>query len=173
MKKYLVFAFLSVTLIVAGCGNDSASNESTSSEIDVKEFVAELSASNIVESASIDDKNLLVEDGGDQDTYELPEDEFFVSAAPYMTYTHPCEVHSLTGCQGELANEEMEVKITDEEGEVHIDETMTTLENGFLDFWLPRDKNYTMEVNYEGNTLEHDFSTFEGDNTCLTDLQLN
>ncbi|MCK1975685.1 CueP family metal-binding protein [Jeotgalicoccus huakuii] len=167
MKKYLMPTFLGLTLIIAGCGNESASNE-----IDIKEFVSELSASNTVESASINDKNLVVQDGGNEDTYTLPENEFFVSVAPYLTYTHPCEFHSLTGCQGELVNEKMDVKITDDEGEIYVDETLTTLENGFLDFWLPRDKNYTMEISYHDKTVNHDFSTFEGDSTCLTDLQL-
>lgn len=50
-------------------------------------------------------------------------------------------------------NEEMDVKITDEDGEVHVDEKLTTLENGFLDFWLPRDKNYSLEINYDGKKL--------------------
>ncbi|MFP3360510.1 CueP family metal-binding protein, partial [Planococcus sp. SIMBA_143] len=85
MKKYLIAAFLGLTLVVAGCADESASNESAANEIDVKVFVEELSASNIVESASIDDKNLFVEDEGEEETYNLPEDEFFISAAPYMT----------------------------------------------------------------------------------------
>lgn len=167
MNKNLMVVFLGLLFILAGCGNDTASNDSK-----IKEMVSELSASNIVESASINDKTLIVEDEGKEDIYNLPDDEFFVSIAPYVTYTHPCEFHSLTGCQGELVSEEMNVKITDEDGEIHIDEKLTTLENGFLDFWLPRDKNYTLEINYDGKTVESDFSTFENDSTCLTDLQL-
>ena len=167
MKKYIMPIFLGVIFMLAGCSDYSVSNESN-----IKEMVTELSASNIVESASINDKTLIVEDDGDEDIYNLPEDEFFVSIAPYISYTHPCEFHSLTGCQGEMVNEEMDVKIIDEDGEVHVDEKLTTLENGFLDFWLPRDRNYTLEINYDGKKVESDFSTFENDSTCLTDLQL-
>lgn len=167
MKKYLMPVLMGVIFILTGCSDDSASNESN-----IKEMVSELSASNIVESASINDKTLIVKDSGDENVYTLPDDEFFVSIAPYISYTHPCEFHSLTGCQGELMNEEMDVKITDEDGEVHVDEKLTTLENGFLDFWLPRDKNYSLEINYDGKTVESDFSTFENNSTCLTDLQL-
>ena len=167
MKKYIMPLLIGVIFMLAGCNNDSVSNESN-----IKEMVTELSASNIVESASINDKTLIVEDDGDEDIYNLPEDEFFVSIAPYISYTHPCEFHSLTGCQGELVNEEMDVKIIDEDGKVHVDERLTTLENGFLDFWLPRDRNYTLEINYDGKKVESDFSTFENDSTCLTDLQL-
>ena len=167
MKKYLVAVLVGLTLIVAGCGNDSAGID-----FDIKEYVAELSASNIVESASITDKDLIVQDDGDEDTYELPDDEFFVSIAPYLTYTHPCEIHSLTGCQGELVSEQMYVKITDEDGEVYVDEPLTTLANGFYDFWFPRDKNYTIDISFEGKSVSYDFSTFEGDPTCLTELPL-
>lgn len=167
MKKYLVAALVGLTLIVAGCGNESAGID-----FDIKAYVAELSGSNIVESASISDKNLIVQDDGKEDTYDLLDDEFFVSIAPYLTYTHPCEIHSLTGCQGELVSEEMDVKITDEDGEVYVDDALTTLENGFYDFWLPRDKNYTIDISFEGKSVSYDFSTFEGDPTCLTELPL-
>ncbi len=167
MKKYLMPVLMGIIFILTGCSDDSASNESN-----IKEMVSELSASNIVESASINDKTLIVKDSGDENVYTLPDDEFFVSIAPYISNTHPCEFHSLTGCQGELMNEEMDVKITDEDGEVHVDEKLTTLENGFLDFWLPRDKNYSLEINYDGKKVESNFSTFENDSTCLTDLQL-
>ncbi|MFC3418698.1 CueP family metal-binding protein [Salinicoccus hispanicus] len=167
MKKYLMPALVGLMVILTGCGNDSASNE-----INVKEFVSQLSASNIVESASINDKNIVVRNGGEEEVHDLPEDEFFVSIAPYLTYTHPCEFHNLTGCQGEVANEKVDVKITDEQGKVHIDETVTTLENGFMDLWLPRDKKYTVEISYQDKHTEYAFSTFDGDSTCLTDLQL-
>src|SRR5699024_7812999 len=112
MKKYLMPALLGLTIILAGCANDPASNETN-----VKEFVSQMSASNIVESASINNKDLIVQDGGEEDIYNLPEDEFFISVAPYLTYTFPCKFHSLTGGQGELVNEEMHVKIKDEQGD--------------------------------------------------------
>nr|WP_249929386.1 CueP family metal-binding protein [Planococcus maritimus] len=98
---------------------------------------------------------------------------FFISIAPYETFTHPCEIHSLTGCQGELAEKEMNVVITDETGEVHVDEVMTTLENGFIDLWLPRNRTYTVKIEAAGKTGEVQFSTFTGDPTCLTDLLLS
>ncbi|MCG1010752.1 CueP family metal-binding protein [Salinicoccus sp. ID82-1] len=167
MKKYLMSVLTILMIVSTGCSNDSASDETS-----IKEFVSQLSASNVVESASINDRTLVVQDGGEEEIHDLPEDEFFVSIAPYLTYTHPCEHHNLIGCQGELADKEMDVKIIDDQGEVHIDQTLTTLENGFMDFWLPRDREYTIEISYEDKHVEHDFSTFDGDGTCLTDLQL-
>ena len=98
--------------------------------------------------------------------------EFFVSIAPYVKETHPCEIHSLTGCQGELVNKEFNVYIQDEDGKVIIDETMTSLENGFIDIWLPREKTYQVRINYGEKTSETTISTFKDDNTCITTMQL-
>lgn len=168
MKMPLVFVMFIFAGLLAGCADESAM-----SQTEVKELVADLSGSDKVSAASIDDQNLTVEDQGEKSNYPLPEDEFFISIAPYETFTHPCEIHSLTGCQGELAEKEMNVVITDETGEVHVDEVMTTPQNGFIDLWLPRDRTYMVEIEAAGKTGEVQFSTFTGDSTCLTDLLLS
>ncbi|KKK32945.1 hypothetical protein WN59_12950 [Salinicoccus sediminis] len=167
MKRYLWVPLIGVLAILAGCSGNAESDAGST-----KEYVAELSAGNIAESASIDSESLMVTDDSGEQIYDLPNGEFFVSIAPFITYTHPCSIHSLTGCQGELVNADMDVKITDDEGNVHVDETVTTLDNGFMDFWLPSDKNYTIDISYDGKGGSYEFSTFEGDSTCLTDLQL-
>lgn len=167
MKMKTLMLSAACTILLTGCANNSASNQ-----VDVKERVAELSASQQVDSASIDYKELMIEDGGIKTSYALPEDEFFVSVAPYLTYTHPCEVHSLTGCQGELTGKDLKVTITDSAGNALVDDTVTTLENGFMDFWLPRNETYSIQVEFEGKKTVYEFSTFKGDSTCLTELAL-
>jgi hypothetical protein len=167
MKIPFFAAAISLIALLSGCTDDSPLNDA-----EVKELVADLSGSSQVSAASIDDKELTVEDEGKKSVYSLPEDEFFISIAPYETVTHPCEIHSLTGCQGELAEKEMKVTITDAKGEVHLDKAMTTPANGFIDFWLPRDETYTIQVESEGKTGETVFSTFDGDPTCLTELPM-
>src|SRR5699024_1813652 len=98
-------------------------------------------------SASITSQELFVTDSESNETsYELPEDEFFVSIAPYVDSTHPCAIHSLTGCQGELAEEEFEINIKDEEGNVVVDETVTSFKNGFIDLWLPRNQTFQVKI---------------------------
>ncbi|ALS77436.1 hypothetical protein AUO94_01710 [Planococcus kocurii] len=154
--------------LLAGC-----TEEPSLTQAEVKELVSDLSGSDKVSAASIDDQELTVEDEGETVVYPLAGEEFFVSIAPYETYTHPCEIHSLTGCQGELAEKEMMVKIIDDQGEVYVDEVMTTPANGFIDLWLPRDRTYTIEIEAEGKKGEIGFSTFAGDPTCLTDLLLS
>ncbi len=71
-------------------GNDNSATDETEAQ-EVKELVAEYSARNISDaSASITSHELIVTDNDkNQFTYNLPEDEFFVSIAPYETQTHP------------------------------------------------------------------------------------
>ena len=104
--KRLLLPFIFLSIILAGCGSQDATG-------DVKALVDEYSANKEAEAASITGSELII--GEEQkERHELPEDEFFVSIAPFINYTHPCGVHSLTGCEGELASKEMDVRITDE-----------------------------------------------------------
>ena len=172
MKKSIiaVVSLWSILLLV-GCDSEKKSNNEVQ---DIRKMVQEYSASsNEGVSASITSNNLIVKDEDDKKkTYDLPEEEFFVSIAPYVNETHPCEVHSLTGCQGEMVNADFDVMIQDEEGNVIVDETMTSLDNGFIDIWLPRNQTYQVKINYGEKATESKISTFEGDNTCITTMQL-
>ncbi|MBO1912162.1 CueP family metal-binding protein [Microvirga sp. 3-52] len=67
-------------------------------------------------NASITSHELIVKDHGKETKFDLPSDEFFVSIAPFVETTHPCAIHSLTGCQGELVEKDFDVFIQDEEG---------------------------------------------------------
>lgn len=140
----------------------------------IKELVHDYSVGTIKkQSASITFEQLIVTDNDKkQRTYELPKDEFFVSIAPYVKETHPCAIHSLTGCRGEMVHEKFSVYIKDEKGNVIIDQTMTSQANGFIDIWLPRNKNYDITITHDGKTAKSEFSTFENKNTCITTMQL-
>ncbi|GAB3804412.1 CueP family metal-binding protein [Virgibacillus kimchii] len=174
MKKGLLAVIgLSLLFIAAAC-SDNTSNEEVAE--DIKQTVQDYSIGNYDDvSASITSEELIVMDSHDnvEATYGLPEEEFFVSIAPFVETTHPCADHSLTGCQGELTEKDFDVHIEDEEGNVIVDETITSFENGFMDFWLDRDKTYNVKIQYDGKTSEAEISTFEGDNTCITTMQLS
>ncbi len=122
--------------------------------------------------ASVRAEELLVTDGTEEITVELPEDSFYLSVAPFVEATHECYYHSLTTCQGELAEQDVDVTFTTTDGEVLIDETTTTFANGFVGYWLPRDVEGTFEVSHDGLTGEVAVTTGEEDPTCLTTLQL-
>ena len=167
----LISAIFAAVLLVA-CSEENSSVVIETEEI--KEMVQDYSMRNITDkSASITSEQLFVtKDDGSEQVYELPKDEFFVSIAPYITQTHPCDIHSLTGCQGELVNEQFDVYIEDAEGNVIVDDTLQTEVNGFIDIWLPRDQIYQIKIEHQGKTVESEFSTFENDGTCITTMQL-
>ncbi len=100
--------------------------------------------------------------------YTLPKDEFFVSIAPYYQMTHPCSIHYLSSCYSELGNQPFEVVIKNKQGEILVDETLVSQENGFIDLWVPRNQEYTIQITHNGSQVETTFSTFNQDDTCIT-----
>lgn len=78
----------------------------------------------------------------------------------------------MTGCQGELSNEEFNVYIEDMDGNIIIDETLKSHANGFIDLWLPRNKEFRTKIEYKGKIAESEIATFENDGTCITTMQL-
>src|SRR5699024_8707503 len=91
----------------------------------------------------------------------------------FLNETHPCDIHSLTGCQGELVNEDLEVQIENSSGEVILDEKQQTEANGFIDLWLPRDDTFNVTITQDGKKTTSEISTYDGDNTCITTIQLS
>lgn len=173
MKKGLFLAFVLVlSLVLVACNSDSSAPNEEGKQ-DIKEKVHEYSVGTFEDvTASITSHELIVTDNGKETSFDLPEDEFFVSIAPFVSSTHECGIHSLTGCQGELVEKDFDVHIQDAEGNVVMDETITSFENGFIDLWLPRDRTYQVKIDYDGKTVESEISTFKGDNTCVTTMQL-
>jgi hypothetical protein len=100
------------------------------------------------------------------------EDDFYLALAPYVDQTHDCFFHNLATCQGELVGEDLDVTITTDDGEVLVDETVTTYDNGFVSFWLPRDITGTIEVTHDGRSVTAPVATGPDDPTCVTTLQL-
>ncbi|ARK20306.1 MULTISPECIES: CueP family metal-binding protein [Sporosarcina] len=174
MKMKLIAVLLLITALSVGCSNEKANTEIQEPEVDIKELVNDYTVRNAVAaSASITSSELIVtDDDKNVTTYDLPEDEFFVSIAPFVDSTHPCDIHSLTGCQGELVEEDFEVHIEDSEGNVILDEIKTTETNGFIDFWLPRDDTFTVTIKQDNKETVSEITTFDGDNTCITTMQL-
>ncbi|PIC96818.1 hypothetical protein CSV69_04700 [Sporosarcina sp. P26b] len=174
MKMKLIAVLLLITALSVGCSNEKANTETQEPEVDIKELVNDYTVRNAVAaSASITSSELIVtDDDKNVTTYDLPEDEFFVSIAPFVDSTHPCDIHSLTGCQGELVEEDFEVHIEDSEGNVILDEIKTTETNGFIDLWLPRDDTFTVTIKRDNKETVSEITTFEGDNTCITTMQL-
>lgn len=175
-KKFILIVILLLVLLAA-C-NDKSANEKLGAKNNeaknIKELVHDYSVGEITDqSASITSTQLIISDSDDKKvTFDLPEEEFFVSIAPFINETHPCENHSLTGCQGELVNQDFDLYIEDMDGNVILDETMNSESNGFIDLWLPRDKTYNVKISHDGKQVESEISTFKKDGTCITTMQL-
>jgi hypothetical protein len=147
------------------------------SELSVVEIVKKLDSTTLDPSglnASITGEYLVLTDDTGEVKLALPDDQFYLSFAPYVNQTHPCGTHSLTGCQGELVDQPIHVTILDGKGSEILDADMTTMENGFAGVWLPRDIDATLTVLYDGKTVQAPISTYAGSDTCLTTpLKLN
>lgn len=124
--------------------------------------------------ASITSDFLVLMDESDEVRLALPKDKFYLSFAPYVTQSHPCGTHSLSSCQSELVNKEIHALITDSEGNEIVNSDLTTMANGFVSVWLPRNIDGTVTVSYNGLVAQSPIKTFAGSDTCLTTpLQLN
>jgi CheY-like chemotaxis protein len=123
--------------------------------------------------ASVRPDELQLTAGKEKLSLPIPEDRFYLSVAPYLDQTHDCFYHSLTTCQGELGQEDIDLKIVDTAtGEVLVEGTYSTFANGFVGFWLPRSIDGTLEVAYDGKVGRTEISTGQDAPTCLTTLRL-
>jgi hypothetical protein len=102
----------------------------------------------------------------------LPEDRLVVAFAPYVAKTHPCEIHYMSGCQGELVETPVKVVATLPDGEILVDEEMETMVNGFLELWLPRNREITVSMEALGRKVLGTVGTYPDSNTCITTFQL-
>lgn len=169
-------------LALAGCaGTDDAEllESHDLAGLDAKEVVEQLDTLPVAERptdliASVQPGELVLTDQtGNEATLAVPEDEFYVSIAPFVEITHDCYFHSLTTCLGELQNTEVDVTITDSEtGETLVDEAVRTYDNGFVGFWLPADIDAEVTIEYDGRTASAPLATGDEDPTCITTLQL-
>jgi hypothetical protein len=102
----------------------------------------------------------------------LPEDRLVVAFAPYIAQTHPCEIHYMSGCQGELVETPVKVVAALPNGKVLVDEEIETMANGFLELWLPRNQEITVSMEALGRKVVGTVGTYPDSNTCITTFQL-
>ncbi|EME22526.1 CueP family metal-binding protein [Rhodococcus triatomae] len=119
------------------------------------------------------DAVLVSEDDGPETAVPLPDDEFYLSIAPYVGSTHDCYFHSLTTCLGELSDQPIRVLATNRtDGAVLSDSTTRTYDNGFVGLWLPRGIEADVVVEYAGRTGRTTVGTGPDDPTCITTVDL-
>lgn len=188
-RRALLGGLALAPLVLAGC--TSTSKDSASSpegtllrdlgfeKMEAREIIDQLEALAIDERpadvlAAVQPFELALSDeAGREASLALPEDEFYLSVAPFLQTTHECHFHSLTTCTGELQSQEIEVLVTDEDGAAVIEDTVTTNPNGFFGLWLPRNRQLTLTCSQDGMSGTAAVSTSgEEAATCLTTLQM-
>ncbi|MDO3410391.1 CueP family metal-binding protein [Saccharibacillus sp. CPCC 101409] len=188
MKKaiFLAAGLSAAAIYLGGCGAQEAETASPAeapaasadvlpASADIKQLTADIGAGRAAaKSASITSSLLTVTSGGGTETeYKLPENEFFLSVAPYLNHTHLCAVHNLAGCRGELKEQEFRVTVVGSDGTaVMEDAAVKSGVNGFIDLWLPREDTYRITIGQGDKSAETQVSTYDGDDTCLTTMQL-
>lgn len=185
-------ALLAAALSFTGCStvpDDVAADEASPgtvavleahglSGLDAREIIERLDTTPVSERpddliASVrPDELVLTTASGAETSVPMPEDEFYVSIAPFVEHTHDCFFHSLTTCRGELADAELQVTVTDGDT-VLFDERVRTYDNGFIGVWLPRDIEGEITVTGEGGSVTAPLSTGGDAPTCVTTLQLS
>ena len=186
-RARLIVSAVLAALVLAGCaaqpdpelGTEGAGAVEEWAALDATELIDRLEATPVDERprdvmASVrQDKVLVSAPDGTQEVSVPIEEGHYLSIAPYVDQTHDCFFHSLTTCTGEMGGEEITVRVVDDStGEVYVDETTRTHDNGFVGFWLPRDVSATITVTAAGRSAQASVETGADDLTCLTSLQL-
>ena len=182
MKKVYLFSlaliglFSAIILSLTLGNNDSNILEDLGlKNLTTEEIILELDSKILdgdVYSSSVTGEYLLISTGSESLKLDIPEDKFYLSFAPYIDNTHTCGTHNLVTCRGELKNESFNVLIEDTNGNVIVDEVMTSFDSGFIGIWLPADMDLSITVSQDGLEATKNISTYEYSDTCLTTLQL-
>lgn len=147
--------------------------------LDAREVIERLDTTALAERptdlmASIRPNEIILASAEGEVALPMPTDEFYLSIAPYVSQTHECYFHSLTTCVGELRSTPIDVTISDADtGEILVEGTETTYDNGFIGFWVPSGINAEVTIEHEGRTATEVLPTTSADDrTCVTTLQL-
>ncbi len=167
----ILFAGLSLWYFTIPHGTEEILNQLNIETRDIKEIVNNLDQridepNNV--GARITGDKLYLYDNEKEYSRDLPTDSFFVSIAPYINEVHPCTIHNLVSCRGEIFNQIVRVRVVNENNQIIIDENRATQANGFIGIWLPKGINATLSVEYDGLFVESPISTFSESDTCIT-----
>ena len=78
----------------------------------------------------------------------------------------------MSSCQGELANRAFYVKAVDHDGNLLVNENITTLRNGFFELWLPRNRIIDLSIQGLNRTARGKITTYNASKTCVTTFRL-
>ena len=102
----------------------------------------------------------------------LPKNKMMVAIAPFINHTHKCGVHYMSSCLGELTQTKFKVEAVDQSGTIIMNKPVTTLKNGFMELWLPRDRTIKLTISGLNRSATDVITTTDGSATCITTMQL-
>lgn len=79
----------------------------------------------------------------------------------------------MSSCQGEFPQTKFNVKAVDQSGNIILDMPISTLKNGFMELWLPRDRTINLTIEGLNRSVSDVIKTSDGSNTCITNMQLH
>ncbi len=78
----------------------------------------------------------------------------------------------MSSCQGEWPGKSFHVTAVDQAGKILVNDTVTTLQNGFFELWLPRKRIIKLRIQGFNRIAQGTITTFDDSNTCLTGFRL-
>jgi len=176
MRKLIVLVGLVLGVVtLAGCESKDSLEELGLAGLTAKEILVQVAEGTIAVDGfglSVYDDELVIYNDEMTVSLDMPDDEFYLSVAPYVNDTHTCLYHSATGCRGEMKSETFYVEFIDNEGNVLLSQEMNSLSNGFIDMWLPRYVEGTLTITFDEMVVTKVISTYGGEPTCETTMQL-
>jgi len=97
---------------------------------------------------------------------------FYVAVAPYLTTTHPCTYHAKGSCQGELKSSLFRFWLRSTDGKVNRAGLVRSGGDGFVEWWLPHNKEYIVTFTYEGKRGTGNFTSYPKAASCITTIRL-
>lgn len=172
-------AILAAAVVVCGCGGGGPGGNDLAAQLQGLDAAEALLLANewrttqpeVVATLTADAVEFVLPTG-ERVSIPFPPDEKVLAVAPYVMSTHPCQFHSVTGCTGEMAGIPMYVHAETPDGTVIVDGMMTTMDNGFLEIWLPRDMEIDLTITAGGAAATQRVTTYATSETCITGMRL-
>ena len=78
----------------------------------------------------------------------------------------------MSSCKGELVQTKLNVKAVDKSGSVIMNKSVSTLKNGFMELWLPRNRTINLTISGLNRSATDVITTTDGSATCITTMRL-